>query len=145
MKDNKRTQKTLSHLKSFGFTCGRAEYWQASAQVMNMGRDAWNKLPKGKRKSPGVRKDLFEFIDIVAMRPDFGIVAVQTTSQGEKARHLAKISTIPAAKTWLESKGRILLYTWAKKPKKPDSKQLVWTAQVQEVTLSLFDRNSGPF
>jgi len=142
MKDNERTQKTLSHLRNCGFRAQKVEYWQWYALVIDEGRKAWSQHKNG---MPGVRKDLFQFIDIIAMREDYGIVGVQSTSKGSRYAHRAGIFANEDAIIWLRSKGRILLYCWSQEQKNPTGPKIFWTPHVEEITLSMIRLNEGPF
>ena len=91
----------------------------------------------------GIRQDLFGFIDIVALDPEHGIIAIQSTSGGCHSGHRKKIledRTIRAME-WLEcGKGRtkIWLISWTKKLLKRGGKARRWMPRIEEITLENF-------
>ncbi len=82
------TQRTLAHLKKLGIPAQVVEKW----------------IPQVKR-----RKDLFGFIDIVALTP-LGIVGIQVTSGDHVAERCNKIRDEPLAITWLKAGGKRKLW-----------------------------------
>lgn len=84
-----------------------------------------------------VRLDLFGFIDIVAVDSvNKEIIGVQTTSTGNMRSRVSKILSIPEAREWLISGGRILVHGWSKRGKAGTRK--LWTIKIIEITLSDF-------
>lgn len=80
----------------------------------------------------GIRQDLFQFIDIVAVRGN-DTIGIQTTTQGEVGRRIAKICALQSADSWLHgSNRRILVHGWAKRG--PRGKRKVWTCSETEIT-----------
>ena len=86
------TQRSLKLLRERGYVAAVTERWNPHARL---------------------RQDLFGFIDIVALSA-IGIIAVQTTSGANMAARIAKIQALPAAKTWLDSGGLIIVHGWRK-------------------------------
>jgi len=130
-------QRTLAYLKKQDIAAAKAEYWQsgwithkiieAAQQYVAMLADPTSNDFRKKnsrevlegavrmqgRGSPGVRKDLFGFVDIVALYPD-GITAVQCTSGANVGSHVKKIKGIPEAWRWIQSGGFIEIWAWRK-------------------------------
>jgi len=123
------TERTLDRLRKAGIECDKAEYWQTgfitnrivatalafcashgSEYTRTALADACRMHGRG---SPGVRKDLFGFIDIIAMR-DKRIVAIQCTSDSNAAGRVSKIRSLPASATWLAAGGIIEVWAWKK-------------------------------
>lgn len=105
------TQRTLKYLREQGFLCAIVEKWNPYAHV---------------------RQDLFGFADILAMKPEVGIVAVQTTSRAHRKDHYDKIVACATVPLWLDCGGKIWLITWAKTGDRGCRK--LWTAFNEPVT-----------
>jgi len=88
----------------------------------------------------GKRKDLFGFIDIVAIG-EGKIIAVQSCGQTFK-EHDRKITEDPEvvekAIRWLESGGRIMLVGWRKIKIKRGGKALRWKPRIKEYSIKDF-------
>lgn len=112
------TGRTLAKLRTANILCDKVEQWLAP--------------PKGQQH--GRRRDLFGFIDIVAIE-NGAIVGIQTTSDREVARHRDKIidECRHAAMEWLRAGGLIQIWGWSK-PKHR------WTVRVVAVTIEDFPR-----
>jgi len=78
-------------------------------------------------------------VDLIAVHPKKGVLAVQTTTGANHSHHLKKILAEPKAKVWLKAGGKILLLSWAKKGKRGSRK----TWQPIEKEISLRDFRSG--
>lgn len=88
------TQRSLKHLRGKGYTVAITEHW----------------CPFSKR-----RKDLFNFIDLVAIRVgERGVTAIQTTSGTNVSHRMDKIRGCPEAAIWLASGNSILVHGWRK-------------------------------
>ena len=100
------TARSLAHLRKLGATAEVVERW----------------IPQARK-----RKDLFGFIDIVALDGMPGTLGVQTTSAGNVSHRLEKIETACrfAMERWLEAGNRIVIHGWAKRG--PRGKRKVWT------------------
>jgi hypothetical protein len=109
------TQRSLAYLKKQGYLASVVERWNPYARV---------------------RVDLFGFIDIVAIDPHKGFIAVQTTSTGNINARIKKILAIGEAYWWLKSGGRILVHGWSKKGKA--GKRKLWELKCIEIILSDF-------
>ncbi len=87
------------------------------------------------------KRDLFGFIDIVALLPVVGILGIQC-GIGDRQLHLRKISgpKRDVAEAWLYAGGRIEVWTWSRvrrTPRSKTSKQVVWKRVVDEITLGV--------
>jgi len=104
------TQKTLGHLRDLGYTVDVAEKWVPA--------------PHMKQQGGGFRRDLFNFVDIVALHRQYrGVIGVQSTSYGQVAPHAKKIREIEEAGVWVDTGNLLLLIGWEKvfPPKKDGS------------------------
>lgn len=109
------TQRSLKHLRDQGYTAAVVEKWNPHAHI---------------------RQDLFGVIDIVAMRADVGILAVQTTTMGNVPARKLKAMGEPRLKVWLESGGLFTLHGWSMRGKK--GKRKLWEIRTEEVTLQSY-------
>jgi hypothetical protein len=111
------TQRSLKLLRDEGWTVSVVEYWQAVPGH-----------PGG-----GVRKDLFGFGDLLALREGDKPLIVQTTSGANLAARRDKIDASDAAKLWLTCGGRIEIHGWRKlKPR--GQKVAKWAGKREEYT-----------
>ena len=115
------TTRTLDELRKLGVTVAKAEYWQAARYH-----------PGG-----GVRKDLFGFIDIVALH-DHGIVGIQATSGSNITSRVKKIinECREPAMQWIASGGKIEVWGWTKRKKKVDGRN--WVPDIRSIRLEDF-------
>ncbi len=118
------TQMTLQRLRDEGCSVDKVEKYNAFAGPF------------------GRREDAFGFIDILALRPGVGIVAIQSTGPSGHSEHRKKILANEFAPQWLECGGRIELWSWRKLAVKPGSKALRWQPRIEEITAAMFAR--GP-
>jgi len=86
----------------------------------------------------GRREDAFGFIDIIALRPGVGIVAIQSTGPHGHAEHRRKILTNEFAPLWLECHGCIELWSWRKLLAKPGGKARRWQPRIEAITAEQF-------
>lgn len=113
------TQRTLRHLKEKGRICGIVEKWNQYAGPC------------------GRRQDLFGFIDIIALDPEKGIVAIQSCGQAF-SEHYKKIVDTECTENviaWLNSGGKIELWGWRKLKLKKGGKAERWFPRIQEITM----------
>ncbi len=82
----------------------------------------------------GHREDAFGFIDIIALDPSRGIIAVQSTGPSGHSEHKKKILACEFAKTWLECGGKIELYSWRKLLVKQGGKARRWQPRIEAIT-----------
>ena len=86
----------------------------------------------------GRREDAFGFIDIIALEPQRGIVAIQSTGPNGHAEHKRKILANEFARIWLECGGHIDLWSWRKLLVKPGGKAKRWKPRIEQLTLEEF-------
>jgi hypothetical protein len=96
----KTTQLSLKRLRNDGWLADVTERWQPATPAGFGGHL--------------IRKDLFEFIDILAIHEQHGILAVQTTSFDGMRERLKKIARLQAAQVLLAAGGKIEVHGWAK-------------------------------
>jgi hypothetical protein len=110
-KSNSPTQLALKEALSLGFT----------AQVV----ERWNQFA-------GVRQDLFGCIDIVICRAGVGIIGVQACARGSHAIRRKKCAAEPRARAWIESGGRIEVWSFGKMGAR--GKRKTWQLWREEIT-----------
>lgn len=110
------TQRTLKELRRKGATAAVVEKWNPHARVT---------------------QDLFNFIDIIALR-DFSIIGVQSTSGANHAARRKKIYEGEETSRWLECGGKIEIWSWTKNPVLKGSKRKVWFPRVEEITMESY-------
>lgn len=110
------TQRSLTYLRSLGYTVAITERWNPFAHI---------------------RQDLFGFIDLLCFR-DNEVLAVQTTSGDNVAARVTKIRSIQAASLWLESPSRrIVVHGWRKVGDR--GKRKMWEVREVEMTKDQID------
>ena len=87
------TELTLRKLRGDGWTAQVVEHWVPGANV---------------------RRDLFGFIDVLALR-DGDVLAVQATSDGNVASRVHKIASSPHVAAVREAGWRIEVWGWKKR------------------------------
>ena len=114
-------QRTLKALRNQGVLCDIVERFLSHAGPF------------------GVRKDCFGFMDVIAIYPGRGIVAVQACSTDVKS-HIRKITDdcTGEAIAWLEF-AEIEVWGWRKLVVKRGGKQKRWTPRVVPVTMEDFE------
>jgi len=93
-------------------------------------------IPNPKHPGGGFRKDLFGFIDIIALTED-GIMAVQSTGS-DFAGHMRKITYDKAFEVaaWLRCPGTsLMLIGWRKVKKVRGGKQMIWKPRIAMINL----------
>jgi hypothetical protein len=111
------TQRSLKLLREAGYYAAITEHWNQFAHI---------------------RQDLFGFCDIIAFKPDGGVLMVQTTSGGNVAARVAKIVSNDIARAWLQSENRVIVvHGWAKRGDR--GKRKLWECRVVEVTTADFE------
>ena|SRR3990167_11245130 len=115
------TSRTLRTLKQQGTICGVVERFNAFAGPF------------------GIRQDLFGFIDLIALDPERGIIGVQCCAGGGHATHRTKILENEIAPEWLETGGKIEIWSWSKRKLKRGGKAMRWIPRVEEITLKDYE------
>lgn len=118
------TQRTLKALRDRGMECQVVEQWKAYA-----------KRPGG--GPPGIRKDLFGIIDVIALDQRRGVIGVQCCGL-DFAGHVRKLTESHARQSynWLTTPGTALeIWGWRKVVKKPGQRRKVWEPRIREITL----------
>lgn len=115
-----RLERTTAMLRKQGVRYWKTETWNAFARRGD-----------GKR---GMKVDLFNIIDILAL--DDGIVGLQICGS-DLQEHIRKITETEAENTraWLEAGGRLEIHAWRKVKVKRGGKAMVWKARIVYVTL----------
>lgn len=109
------TSRTLELLRDEGYLAQVVEQW----------------IPHSR-----TRRDLFGFIDIVAISEDQGTIGVQATSTGNINARIAKILALPESQVWLRSGNKILVIGWKKYAKAVDRK--FYRPTLRQLTLEDF-------
>ena len=105
------TQRTLKAMRNQGRECGIVEKFQQYGGKF------------------GVRQDLFGFIDIIAIDPQKGIVAIQSTGQ-DWSGHINKIMSLEEIVVkWLEH-APLELWAWRKVKKVRGGKAMIWKPRI---------------
>ena len=124
MKGLSPTQRTLAYLKESGIICGMVERW----------------IPNPKLPGGGIRKDLFGFIDIIAISKADGVVGIQSCGSDFNG-HIKKITEERREEVmaWLEAGASLQLIGWRKlKRKNADgswSKGFFWTPRIKQIEI----------
>ena len=97
-------------------TTKRKKRTSPTQRSLKLLRDRGYRVWVVEKRIPGMQimQDMYGFIDIHAMKPGVGFAAVQTTTGPNMAARIAKIQALPAAKTWLDADGTILVHGWRK-------------------------------
>jgi len=117
----KPTQRTLRELRDQGRVVDICERW-----IINP------KHPGG-----GFRKDMFGFIDLIALDVEQGIVAIQSCGNSFKAHYDKMVDSECTENVleWLRCGGRLELWAWRKLLKKRGGKAKIWVPRIREITL----------
>jgi len=108
-------QRTIRELRNQGCICDVCEKWVTVPT-----------MPGG-----GYRKDLFDFIDIIALAPN-GIVAIQACGQ-DFAAHKRKLLNNEYLPEWIKSGGSVQIWGWRKVLRQRGGKQKIWAARVEGI------------
>lgn len=102
------TQRSMKLLRDQGYTPWIVEFWHE----------------KSRR-----RKDLYRFIDIVALHPDkIGILAVQTTTGSGLSSRIKKAEGLDNYWLWLACGNPVQFHGWAKRGAR--GKMKLWTPRI---------------
>ena len=111
------TQRTLKAMREQGRLCGIVERFNSHVGAF------------------GIRQDLFGFIDIIAIDPRFGIIAIQSCGQ-DFAGHARKLTEErnEAVFEWLKH-ARCELWGWRKVKLNRGGKAVRWKPRIADVEL----------
>lgn len=111
------TQRTLKAMREQGRTCGIVEKFNQHVGPF------------------GIRQDLFGFIDIIAIDPTQGIVAIQSCGQ-DYSGHVNKLKEErnEAVYEWLRH-AKCELWAWRKVKLKRGGKAVRWAPRVADVVI----------
>ena len=140
------TKMSLDLCRRKGWLVQKAEYWLPSFRIYDVitvaqqvcagtaAKADLSKILSDYRSNPGARKDLFGFVDIVALTGEEGIIAIQSTSHSMISTRFNKIriECQEAAMKWLESGGKIQIWGWHQ-PKGP---RTAWICTVRNVSIA---------
>lgn len=120
----------------------RSQDWLAESTERWVARRAFKPAtPGAKPGAPGVRKDLFGFCDILAVKLcEHGVLFVQTTSRPEIGRRLAKVKRRRAAYLAVLAGNQVWVVGWRKEK---DGGRELWVPKVVELTIEDFDPAAG--
>jgi hypothetical protein len=114
------TQRTLQILRDRGYLPEVVERWNSFARI---------------------RQDLYQWVDIVAVKAGEPILGVQTTTGPNAAARVEKAMGNPALASWLRAGEPLAVFAWTKHKRKLGSgkwsKRPVW--DLRELYLSLTD------
>ncbi len=112
------TQRTLKAMKEQGRICGIVEKFNRFVGAH------------------GIRQDLFGFIDIIAIDPELGIVAIQSCGQAF-SDHIRKLSEErnEIVFEWLKH-SRLELWGWRKVKIKRGGKAMRWKPRISDITIN---------
>ena len=88
--------KVKAHLETLGYTVGKTEHWNPFAKI---------------------RQDLFNCVDLVAIRAGSPLVAIQVTSRTNVSNRMVKSQAM--AHLWVSTGNRFEIYGYTSKSKKP--------------------------
>lgn len=114
------TQRTLRALRQRGLVAAIVERWNQYAGVH------------------GIRQDLFNIIDVLALDPQKGVIGVQSCAGSGWSAHWRKLTEEQAQSTidWLSTPGCSLeLWAWRKVKLKRGGKAERWEPRVKEIHL----------
>lgn len=109
------TARALEDLREMGFTAGKVEKFNSFTKRFN---------------------DFLGCLDIIACRPGIGIVGIQVTTNdgGNHSNHLKKMLAEPRLRPWIESGGRVELWSYAKQGARGAVK--CWVLRREEILLA---------
>ncbi len=106
------TARSLKDLREMGFTAQVVERWCAFSRR---------------------RVDLFNIVDIVAMREGVGVLFVQCCAGASHAARVAKVKAEPRLPAILASGARVEIWSYAKKGAR--GKRKMWELRREEVAI----------
>ncbi len=90
------TQRSLKELRRLGWTVAVTEHWNSFAKL---------------------RQDLWGFVDVLAMKPGEGFMAIQATTTANQTKRIRKILEEPRALLFVRTGGRLFVHGWLKSKK----------------------------
>jgi hypothetical protein len=105
------TQRSLEYLREQGYYCEIVEYWNPWARV---------------------RKDLFGFVDILAIR-EGEVLAVQVTASGVSSR-IKKIQESETVSAVRKSGIRIHVHGWIRQPVNKTRKRVTYKLRIEDIS-----------
>lgn len=87
----------------------------------------------------GIRKDLFNIIDVIAASPEVGIIGIQCGSGSGHSAHKKKIVEENKENTenWLRSGGKLQIWSWRKVKLKRGGKAVRWKPIIEDIHLDM--------
>ena len=81
------------------------------------------------------KKDLYGFIDVVGLNPDYpGVLGVQTTTGDHLAERIHKAKALKAYWHWLQCGNPVEFHGWRKVLAKKGGKLKIWAPRIVRVT-----------
>lgn len=154
------SSRTMKRLRKQGYKVESVEKWVAShnnKKVIDAAKDVDDicnnatrtalhiALGDLRRGGPGVRKDLFGFIDLIAVG-NGKIIGIQATSTENISHRWNKILSpehVENAIAWLSTFARLEIWGWKQYPNKIDRRS--WRETIREVTLDDVVLPAKPF
>ncbi len=93
------TSHSVDYLRAQGYHVEFVERWVPG------------EITKGFIGGPGIKKDLFGIMDLLAVRPG-EILGVQVGSLNGRASHKVKILAEPRTWDWIQSGARLVIHSW---------------------------------
>ena len=112
----------MRECRSRGYICDKTERWNAFAGPF------------------GRHEDLFGFIDLIALDPKQGIIAIQSTGPHGHAKHRKDILVNAYALEWLKCGGVIEIWSWRKLKKHRGGKGRFWSPRIEPITKDMFPK-----
>lgn len=80
------------------------------------------------------RRDLFNFIDVIAVDPEYGVIGIQVCRSTDFQQHVRKLKNVVNDNllTWLKH-ADVQLWGWRKVKVKRSGKAMVWRPRVADV------------
>ena len=105
------TQRSLELARKMGWIADVCERW----------------VPMKNHPGGGQRKDLFGFLDVVALTP-YGILGIQACARASHKNRMDKAILAPELKEWLRMRAGFVVWSWAK-----TGKPLRWGVKAQGI------------
>lgn len=108
-----------------------------TARAMKFYRELGFLIEKVEQRLPHcfITRDLFNVIDLVAIKPGVGIVGVQATSGANHASRRTKALAEPLLRKWFESGGRFEVISFAERCIAGPGSKKKWTPRRDEVSV----------